>query len=107
LISTLNAFFTKHKATILLACGLTFVAESCFVLVESLEPDPLSNDVEKLVEGGPPLLVVVHLLLRLLTSSAVHHSHLHTYVIRNSVQDPDSSINEQKKLRKTLISTVL
>jgi hypothetical protein len=61
-------------------CGLTFVAESCFVLVEPFEPDPLANDVEKLVEGGPPLLIVVHLLLRLLSSSAVHHSHLLTHI---------------------------
>ena len=55
---------------------LTFVAESCFVLVEALEPNPLTNEVQELVEGGPALLVVVHVLLGLLTSAAVHYTHL-------------------------------
>lgn len=55
---------------------LTFVAESCFVLVESLQPHSLADEVEELVEGRSSLLVVVHLLLRLLARPAVHHPHL-------------------------------
>ena len=54
----------------------TFVAEPGLVLGEPLEPDPLADDVEELVEGGPALLVVVHLLLGLLAGAAVHHPHL-------------------------------
>ena len=55
---------------------LTFVAEPCFVLLEAFEPHPLAKEVEELVEGWPPLLVVVHVLLRLLPRPAVHHSNL-------------------------------
>ena len=55
---------------------LTFVAESCLVLSEALQSDALPDDVEELVEGGPALLVVVHLLLRLLARPAVHDAHL-------------------------------
>ena len=55
---------------------LTFVAESCLVLSEALQSDALPDDVEELVEGGPSLLVVVHLLLRLLARPAVHDAHL-------------------------------
>ena len=56
--------------------SLTFVAESCLVLSKPLEPHALADDVEELVEGGPALLVVVHLLLRLLPGAAVHDAHL-------------------------------
>ena len=56
--------------------SLTFVAESCLVLSKPLEPHALADDVEELVEGGPALLVVVHLLLGLLAGPAVHHPHL-------------------------------
>ena len=55
---------------------LTFVAESCLVLSEALQSDALADHVKKLVEGGPPLLVVVHLLLCLLARPAVHDAHL-------------------------------
>ena len=56
--------------------SLTFIAQPRLVLVESLEPDPLSDEVEELVEGGPALLVVVHLLLSLLAVAAVHQTDL-------------------------------
>ena len=55
---------------------LTFVAESCLVLSEAFQSDALADHVEELVEGGPSLLVVVHLLLRLLARPAVHDAHL-------------------------------
>ena len=55
---------------------LTFVAESCFVLAEAPESDPLSEHVQELVEGGAALLIVVHLLLSLLARPAVHHTNL-------------------------------
>ena len=55
---------------------LTFIAKACFVLVETLEANSLSDDIQKLIKGRPPLLVIVHLLLRLLAGPAVHHPHL-------------------------------
>ena len=55
---------------------LTFVAESCLVLSEAFQSNALADHVEELVEGGPSLLVVVHLLLRLLARPAVHDAHL-------------------------------
>ena len=46
------------------------------VLLESLQPDPLSDEVEELVERRSSLLVVVHLLLGLLALAAVEQAHL-------------------------------
>ena len=60
----------------LLLLILTFVAESCFVLCEPLESDPLSEQVKKLVEGRASVLIVVHLLLALLPRPAVHNANL-------------------------------
>ena len=64
---------------------LTFVAESCLVLSEALQSDALPDDVEELVEGGPALLVVVHLLLRLLARPAVHDAHLERVLNSNNL----------------------
>ena len=55
---------------------LTFIAESALVLVKVLQPHPLPDEVEELLEGGAALLVVVHLLLALLTLTAVQQPHL-------------------------------
>ena len=65
---------TKKHLT--LFCKLTFVTKSRLVFLEALESDPLAKQVEELIEGGPPLLVVVHVLLSLLARPAVHHTHL-------------------------------
>ena len=65
--------------------SLTFVAESCLVLSKPLEPHSLADDVEELVEGGPALLVVVHLLLRLLARPAVHDAHLERVLNSNNL----------------------
>ena len=64
---------------------LTFVAESCLVLSEALQSDALPDDVEELVEGGPALLVVVHLLLCLLARPAVHDAHLERVLNSNNL----------------------
>ena len=65
---------------------LTFVAESCFVLVESLQSHSLTQQVQELVEGGSPLLIVVHLLLGLLARPAVHHPYLVRLLVTLLVQ---------------------
>ena len=64
---------------------LTFVAESCLVLSKALQSDALADHVEELVEGGPSLLVVVHLLLRLLARPAVHDAHLERVLNSNNL----------------------
>ena len=66
-------------------CELTFVTKPRLVFLEALEPDPLAQQVEELIEGGPPLLVVVHVLLSLLARPAVHHAHLEHELIRISI----------------------
>ena len=55
---------------------LTFAAESGFVLVEPLQSDFLSDELQELVEGWAPVLVVVHVLLSLLALTAVHQANL-------------------------------
>ena len=69
----MGLFYKKHLT---LFCKLTFVTKSRLVFLEALESDPLAKQVEELIEGGPPLLVVVHVLLSLLARPAVHHTHL-------------------------------
>ena len=69
----------------------------------------MSDEVEELVEGGPPLLVVVHLLLGLLTSPAVHHAHLVGLLVALLVQSHqlllarpglDAEVETEKKERE-------
>ena len=77
--------YVFHKEVLREGCNLlTFVAESCLVLSEAFQSNALADHVEELVEGGPPLLVVVHLLLRLLPRPAVHHAHLQERVFSTS-----------------------
>ena len=78
----------SNKKHLTIFCELTFVTKPRLVFLEALEPDPLAQQVEELIEGGPPLLVVVHILLRLLARPAVHHAHLVCFLIALLVQ-PD------------------
>ena len=72
----LFAFHIYPIKSFLFVCLLTFIAKSGLVLGEALEPDPLADEVEELVEGRAALLVVVHLLLGLLALAAVHQTNL-------------------------------
>ena len=70
-----SSFFTVARF-IELTPKLTFAAEPGFVLVEPLQSDFLSDELEELVEGRAPALVVVHVLLSLLALAAVHQANL-------------------------------
>ena len=54
-----------------LAHMLTLIVQLRTVLAETLQPHSLAEEVQELLEGRPCSLVVVHLLLRALPSSAV------------------------------------
>ena len=57
--------------------GITFGVQLGSVLGETLEANSVPQQLEELFQGRASHLVVVHLLLRALTCSAVHHPNLH------------------------------
>lgn len=79
-----------HTQTHVRMHKLTLVVQLCTVLAEAFQPHPLTQEVQELLEGRACSLIIIHLFLCALPSSAV--------------QDPDLVLEAQLQWEETQLT---